>query len=77
MACRGGPLIVFPQQAVSADAQGAAGNSYGVYLLLLYVVVDRASIDIDDLRSASNADDLYVFRATWAPHLISKNDGRS
>lgn len=77
MARHGGALIVFPQQAMSADPQGTAGNSYGEYLVFLDVIVNSASIDIYDFRGAGHADDLYVFRTTWAPHFISKNNGRS
>src|SRR5690349_12335515 len=47
-----------------------------MHLVLLYIVVHGASIDIDDLRRARYAHDLHVFATTRTPDFIPENQSR-
>ena len=77
MVRRAWPLImVFSKQAVATHTQRAAGNLDGEHLVLLDVVIDCATIDVDYLGGASDPHHFHVFLTTRAPDFISEDDGR-
>jgi len=61
---------------MAAHTECVAGDFYGKHFLLLYVVVDRAAIDINNLGRTSNSDDFDVFAAAVTPDFLSVNEGR-
>src|SRR5205085_9060762 len=68
--------MVLPQQTVTANPQRAARDLHRIDLVLLDVVVDRAAIDIHDLRRSSHAYNLYVFTTTRTPYFVPKHQRR-
>jgi len=60
---------------MAAHTKCVARDLYGKHSLLLNVVVNCASIDINDLSCPGNSNDFYVFAAPLTPNFISANEG--
>ena len=66
--CRGSAWI--SQQAVATHTQRTSGNLEDLHFTLLDVVVDGASVCIDNLCGGRYSDDLHVLTTTGAPDLL-------
>ena len=66
--CRGSAWI--SQQAVATHTQRTSGNLEDLHFTLLDVVVDGASVCIDNLCGGRYPDDLHVLTTTGAPDLL-------
>jgi hypothetical protein len=58
------------QQAVATHTQRTSGNLEDLHFILLDVVVDRASVGIDNLCGRRYPDDLHVLTTTGAPDFL-------
>jgi hypothetical protein len=67
-------FIALSKKTVTAHTERISGDLHGKYSLVFNVVVDSATIDVDDFSGAGNPYYLDVFPATWAPDFISENN---
>jgi hypothetical protein len=74
--CRAWTLIIFSKQTMGAHTKRTAGNFYSEYFVLLDIVIDSTTVNIDYLGRTRDSHHFHIFRTTWAPDFVSENDGR-
>jgi hypothetical protein len=68
-------VSILSKETMAAHAECVARDFYGKHSLLLNVVVNSATIDIDDLSRTRNSNNFDVFAAPLAPNFIAVNKG--
>jgi hypothetical protein len=68
--------IIFSKQTMSAHTKRTAGNFYREYFVLLDVVIDSTTVNVDHPGRAGHSHHFDIFATTRAPDFVSENDGR-
>jgi hypothetical protein len=69
-------IVALSKQAVATDSDGIAGHLHCKHLLLLDVVVNSATVYINDFSGTRDPDHLYILFTALTPNLLSKDKRR-